>query len=204
MLGWIATSINILTLPILEEGTFGGHFWSAIMSTMALLFKIETMQQKKGFLVNLQLEHVVRYFALRCYQSNKNAYHGSTFQDRDLQEKPNTTNHQLEDVFGHLGWEPFPKIATMAVQLVICNKPNTILKFGWIFNLNMLSTILDISHYQKSGKISCHGPNFKDRDLQQKLHTTKFGWIFNLNIFSAISHGSHCQKSKQYLPWLFC
>ena len=59
--------------------------------------------KKKGFLVNLQLEHVVRYFALQCYQSNKNAYHGSTFQDRDLQEKPNTTNHQLEDVFGHLG-----------------------------------------------------------------------------------------------------
>ena len=91
-------------------------------------------------MVNLQLEHIVRYFALWCYQSNKNTYHGSTFQDRDLQEKPNTTNHQLEDVFGHLGWEPFPKItkiATMAVQFTICNKPNTILKFRCRLNLNL-------------------------------------------------------------------
>ena len=43
--------------------------------------------------------------------------HGSMVNDRDLQQKP--SNLQFEHVVGQLGWQPLPKLATMALALKV-------------------------------------------------------------------------------------
>ena len=37
--------------------------------------------------------------------------------DRDLQQKP--SNRQFEHVVGQLGWQPLPKLVTMALALKV-------------------------------------------------------------------------------------
>ena len=63
-------------------------------------------------------------------------------------------------------------------------KPNTT-KLGSIFNLNMMSDILDGSHYQKSQKW-LYNSQSQNGDLEQKPNTTQFGSIIKLNMMSTI------------------
>ena len=62
-------------------------------------------------------------------------------------------------------------------------KPNTS-KFGSVFNLNMLSAILDGSHYQESH--AYHSSTVKYRDFKQKPNASDFESIFNLNMLQVL------------------
>ena len=72
-------------------------------------------------------------------------------------------------------------------------KPNTT-TFGSIHNIDILSAILNGSHYQKLQKWLSFFLD-EDRDVHYKLS------LYNINMLLDILDGSYCEKSQTWLPF---
>ena len=97
--------------------------------------------------------------------TSKNLQNSSLF-ERDLLSPSLISHHFVV----HLIRQSLPKITIIVQSLKIetCKKQAPTTKFASIFNLNMLSTILDVNHYKKSQN-GCHSSIVQDRHLGCQL-----------------------------------